>query len=122
MRDDRPQRNVNTYLGARASIGPIPQELFFPWLVISLITVSLTQVFFQMSWVWTGILTVWGCGTWTILVGRRPYLFLGKFIPVPYKWTRGYARYLSFEDYFAELVAKRSQSKKKSRKRSRVLK
>lgn len=117
MSSNREPRRVNEYIGAKASIGPIPQELFMPWVFLLVIVISTTQVFLKTSWVWTVILSVWSCGTWTILVGRRPYLFLGKFFPVPYKWARGYMKYLSFESYFEDFVAKQmaKQSKKKSK-------
>lgn len=123
MSGKREPRQVNEYLGVKASIGPIPQELFMPWVVLLLIVVSTTQVLLKTSWVWTLVLSVWACGTWTILVGRRPYLFLGKFFPVPYKWSRGYVRYLSFERYFEDYVAKqlmKQNKQNKNRRRKRV--
>lgn len=110
-------RQINQLLGAKPSIGPVPAELFFPWLVISGSIFTITQGFLKLSWVWTLILVIWGCGVWLILVGRRPYAFLGKFLPVPKKWSRGYIRYISLDRLIERETLEALKKKMKKQKR-----
>ncbi len=86
-------RQINPLLGARPSFGPIPADLLLPWGAIALVVLISTKGVVNVGWEWTIGLTLWGCGTWWILTGSRPYRFLSKFLPVPNRWSRGHVRY-----------------------------
>jgi hypothetical protein len=86
-------RQINQMLGSRPSLGPIPADLIFPWGGISLVVLIFTRSIFPVDWQWTVGLIVWGCVTWAILVGKKPYKFLSKFMNPPCHWSRGHERY-----------------------------
>ena len=91
-------RPINPLLGARPSFGPIPADLLLPWGAIGLLIFILTRnilpgIGIALGWEWTVGLIVWGCATWWVLTGSRPYRFLSKFLPAPSRWSRGHIRY-----------------------------
>ncbi|MBD2494820.1 hypothetical protein BCD64_23005 [Nostoc sp. MBR 210] len=103
MSEEREQdfRPVNQILGAQPSLGPIPADQIFPWLVIALTSYFIINGVFGglftdefQKWLWTFLIAGWGIATWWILSGGRSWRFLSKFIGVP-TWTRGFARYQS---------------------------
>jgi hypothetical protein len=92
-------RPVNQILGSQPSLGPIPADQIFPWLIIVLVSYFVINGIFGglfaddfQRWLWTALMAFWGIGTWWILTGGRSWRFLSKFIGVP-TWTRGFARY-----------------------------
>jgi hypothetical protein len=80
-------------LGSRPSIGPIPADLLLPWGGILLVVIIFTRSVFVLDWQWTVGLVVWGCVSWAILAGQKPYKFLSKFLAPPRRWSRGHERY-----------------------------
>jgi len=103
MSEERDQdfRPVNQILGAQPSLGPVPADQIFPWLVIALTSYFMINGVFGglfaddfQKWLWTVLIAGWGIATWWILSGGRSWRFLSKFIGVP-TWTRGFARYQS---------------------------
>lgn len=90
-------RPVNNLLGSRPTIGPIPADLFIPFGGIALGLYVLSSQFLGLALEWTLALILWGCTTWWVLTGNRPYRFLSKFIPVPRRWSRGHIRYRAFK-------------------------
>ena len=99
---DQEFRPVNQILGSQPSLGPIPADQIFPWLVIVLVSYFVVNGVFGglfvddfQKWLWTALMAGWGIATWWILTGGRSWRFLSKFIGVP-TWTRGFARYQSF--------------------------
>lgn len=95
MNPNNQYRPVNQALGLQPRFGPIPADLLFPWLVIGFGGYLLGRELLQLNWLWTFLLICWGCSTWWILAGSRPWKFLSKFMPTP-QWTRGRVRYRSF--------------------------
>ncbi|MEA5581012.1 hypothetical protein VB620_06615 [Nodularia harveyana UHCC-0300] len=104
MAEERDQefRPVNQILGSQPSLGPIPADQIFPWLVILLASYFVINGIFGglftddfQRWLWTALIAGWGIATWWILTSGRSWRFLSKFIGVP-TWTRGFARYQSF--------------------------
>ncbi|MDH6059646.1 hypothetical protein NWP17_04190 [Chrysosporum bergii ANA360D] len=95
-------RPVNQILGSQPSLGPIPADQIFPWMVIVLAAYFVVNGVFGGSfrddfqkWLWTVLIAGWGIGTWWILTGGRSWRFLSKFVGVP-TWTIGFARYHSW--------------------------
>ena len=86
-------RQINQMLGSRPSLGPIPADLILPWGGIFLVVLIFTRSIFPVDWQWTVGLIVWGCVTWTVLTGTKPYKFLSKFMNPPRHWSRGHERY-----------------------------
>jgi hypothetical protein len=80
-------------LGSRPSLGPIPADLLLPWGGISLAVLIFTRSIFSIDWQWTVGLTIWGCASWAVLTGTKPYKFLSKFLMPPQRWSRGHERY-----------------------------
>ncbi len=91
-------RPVNRLLGSRPTIGPIPADLFIPFGAISLLVSLLSSQVLGLAIEWTLALIIWGCATWWILTGSRPYRFLSKFVAVPQRWSRGHVRYCSLQE------------------------
>ncbi|MDP5337518.1 MAG: hypothetical protein NWQ28_02955 [Nodularia sp. (in: cyanobacteria)] len=94
-------RPVNQILGSQPSLGPIPADQIFPWIVIILAAYFVVNGVFGgifaddfQRWLWTVLIAGWGIATWWILSGGRSWRFLSKFVGVP-TWTRGFARYQS---------------------------
>ena len=87
-------RKVNQILGKQASFGPIPAEHLVPWVMIGGLVAIIANGFFSASFELTGALMVWGCGTWWLITGRRPWRFLAYFIKPP-NWTRSRVYYCS---------------------------
>jgi hypothetical protein len=90
---DHKFRQINQMLGSRPSMGPVPADLVLPWGAIFLIVLIFTRSIFVLDWQWTVGLVVWGCGSWAVLTGRKPYKFLSKFMMPPQRWSRGHERY-----------------------------
>lgn len=90
-------RPVNNLLGSRPTIGPIPADLFIPFGVITVGMYLISSGLLGLAIEWTLALILWGCTTWWVLTGNRPYRFLSKFVPVPRRWSRGHIRYRPFK-------------------------
>jgi hypothetical protein len=88
-------RQINQLLDARPSLGPIPADLVLPWGGITLLSLLMTRSIFLLDWQWTIGFIVWGCLSWTLLTGNKPYKFLSKFLMPPQRWSRGYERHRS---------------------------
>ncbi len=117
---DQEFRPVNQILGSQPSLGPIPADQIFPWLVIVLVSYFVINGVFGglftddfQRWLWTGLMAGWGIATWWILTGGRSWRFLSKFIGVP-TWTRGFARYQSLLEINHE--AKNRKTKRRYRR------
>lgn len=91
---DQHFRPVNPMLGKQPRFGPIPSEQFIPWVVIALGLYILCQQVFHLGLTWTVILIFWGCATWWLLTGSRPWVFLSQFVATP-NWVRGRVQYRS---------------------------
>jgi hypothetical protein len=87
-------RPVNPMLGKQPRFGPIPSEQFLPWMAIALGLYILSQQVFRLGLTWTVILIFWGCATWWLLTGSRPWQFLSQFVAAP-NWVRGRVSYRS---------------------------
>ena len=117
-------RTVNQALGLQPRFGPVPSDQLFPWLAIAFTFYLVFNQALRFSWLWTGLLIVWACGTWWLLTGSRSYRFLGKFIASPH-WTRGRERYRPLQAVMAEqerLVLERRalRSQKKTRSQQKA--
>lgn len=115
-------RPVNQILGSQPSLGPLPADQIFPWIVIALSSYFIVNGIFGglfsddfQKWLWTILLAGWGIATWWILTGGRSWRFLSKFIGVP-TWTRGFARYQSLLEVNHEA---KNRKKKHRHRRSR---
>lgn len=84
--------SVNQVLNIKPRLGPIPGEQVFPWIAIFFVSYLLCQGVMGLSWVATGLVTLWGVGTWWCVTGDESWRFLTKFSGVP-TWTRGHAEY-----------------------------
>ena len=104
-------RPVNNLLGSRPTIGPIPADLFIPFGAISLFVGLISSQLLRLSIDWTIALIIWGCATWWILTGSRPYRFLSKFMPVPQRWSRGHVRYCSIRQARRQQVQRQKARK-----------
>ncbi|WP_414550899.1 hypothetical protein [Anabaena sp. CCY 0017] len=122
MTQEREQefRPVNQILGSQPSLGPIPADQIFPWIVIVLAAYFVVNGVFGgifaddfQRWLWTVLIAGWGIATWWILTGGRSWRFLSKFVGVP-TWTRGFARYQSLLEVNYE--AKNRKTKPKHRR------
>ncbi len=112
-------RPVNGLLGASPRLGPFPAEQVFPWMVISFAFYFLSNGIFQLPWLWTGLLIVWGDATWWILTGSKPWRFLSKFTSVP-SFARGQVRYQSLLQHVEERqIASNHRASKRSLKSRR---
>ena len=114
-------RPVNQILGSQPSLGPIPADQIFPWIVIVLAAYFVINGVFGgifaddfQRWLWTALIAGWGIATWWILSGGRSWRFLSKFVGVP-TWTRGFARYQSLLEINHE--AKNRKTKPKHRRK-----
>ncbi|MFN6568370.1 hypothetical protein A6770_06130 [Nostoc minutum NIES-26] len=115
-------RPVNQILGSQPSLGPLPADQIFPWIVIALTSYFIINGIFGgifsddfQRWLWTVLVAGWGIATWWILTGGRSWRFLSKFIGVP-TWTRGFARYQSLLEVNHEA---KNRKKKHRHRRSR---
>ena len=115
MERDKEFRRVNPILDARPRFGPIPADLILPWAAIGILFYLIFHGMLQLNYLWTILLISWGCGTWWILTGSKPYQFLSKFIREP-RWCRGYVRYQTISQIQNYSLVKRS--KKQSRKQT----
>ncbi|NES01784.1 MAG: hypothetical protein F6K22_02450 [Okeania sp. SIO2F4] len=85
---------VSPILDSKPSLGPIPSEQILPWGFISVVSLVLTQGVLGLGLMPTGLVTIWGCGSWWALTGSETWKFLGKFYPTP-KWVSGNFNYKS---------------------------
>jgi hypothetical protein len=115
MTDSPRFRRVNQILDAKPRLGPFPADLIFPWAGIALLIFVISNYLFKFDWLWTILLIAWGCGTWWILVGSKPYKFLAKFIGAP-RWSRGYVRYLTIHQYRNSQKASHKRLPRRKRK------
>lgn len=125
MPEERDQefRPVNQILGSQPSLGPIPADQIFPWLVIVLAAYFLINGVFGglfaddfQRWLWTALIAGWGIATWWILTGGRSWRFLSKFIGVP-TWTRGFARYQSLLEINHEAKNRKTKPKRRRQRK-----
>jgi hypothetical protein len=125
MPEERDQefRPVNQILGSQPSLGPIPADQIFPWLVIVLAAYFLINGVFGglfaddfQRWLWTALIAGWGIATWWILTGGRSWRFLSKFIGVP-TWTRGFARYQSLLEINHEAKNRKTKHKRRRKRK-----
>jgi hypothetical protein len=110
-------RRVNPILDARPRFGPIPADLILPWGIIGILFYLIFQVLLNLGYLWTILMIAWGCGTWWLLTGSKPYRFLSKFVRVPH-WCRGYLHYQTIAQFQAEKLAQRRQKIQKQKKAS----
>ncbi|RUS95591.1 hypothetical protein DSM106972_089470 [Dulcicalothrix desertica PCC 7102] len=120
--EDKEFRPVNQILGTQPSLGPIPADQIFPWIIIILLSYFIVNGFLGglfadawQKWLWTVLIAGWGMATWWILTGGKSWRFLSKFIGVP-NWTRGVARYRSFLEFYYE---RQNRKTKRRHRRSR---
>jgi hypothetical protein len=76
------RRTVNRSLGTQAKIGPFPANQILPittlfWLV------WLASSVLALDWVESALLGIWLLGSWWVLAGNRPGLFIVKFTRCP---------------------------------------
>ncbi|RMH41263.1 MAG: hypothetical protein D6694_09110 [Gammaproteobacteria bacterium] len=116
-REEIRHRPVNPMLGSQPKFGPVPAEHLIPWFVISFSIFFLCNQILQLDWIWTILMIFWGCSTWWILTGSRPWRFLSKFVSTP-NWSRGRVRYQSIFDYARRdrVSHNREQVKRKARR------
>ncbi len=125
MTQEREQefRPVNQILGSQPSLGPIPADQIFPWLVIVLASYFVVNGVFGgifaddfQRWLWTALIAGWGIATWWILSGGRSWRFLSKFVGVP-TWTRGFARYQSLLEINHEAKNRKTKPKRRRQRK-----
>jgi hypothetical protein len=75
-------RPVNQSLGTQARLGPLPATLVVPS-VLSFFVAYLGKTWLGYSWLAMALVACWGLGTWWILTGDRPWIFLAKFVKTP---------------------------------------
>lgn len=91
------KRPVNSLLGEKPSLGPIPGDQVIPWSLIAVLSLGL-KLFAGLSWTNAGIFLCWGIGCWWLLTGKRSWRFLNRFSRAP-RWAKSYRRYNSpFEE------------------------
>lgn len=111
-------RPVNALLGATPKLAFLPADQIIPWLTISLSFYFLFQGLLQLGWLWTGVMIAWGCSTWWILTGSKPWKFLSKFVGTP-RWSRGHVLYRSIFLTLEDMKSKAGKAgKKKARQQS----
>ncbi len=108
-------RRVNPILDARPRFGPIPADLILPWGAIAVVFYLIFQGMLQLGYLWTILMIAWGCGTWWLLTGSKPYRFLSKFMREP-RWCKGYIGYQTLLESQRERFSYRSKKPKKSKK------
>ncbi len=119
-------RPVNQILGSQPSLGPLPADQIFPWIVIVLTSYFIVNGIFGglfsddfQRGLWTVLIAGWGIATWWILTGGRSWRFLSKFIGVP-TWTRGFARYQSLLEVKHEAKNRKKKHRRQRRTRSKI--
>jgi len=86
-------RPVNSLLGQKPSLGPIPGDQVVPWAIMAALWLAV-KLFFGVPWTWTGAFLLWSISIWWILTGKKAWRFLNRFIRCP-KWAKTYRRYES---------------------------
>ena len=107
-------RRVNPILDARPRFGPIPADLILPWGAIAVVFYLIFQGMLQLGYLWTILMIAWGCGTWWLLTGSKPYRFLSKFMREP-RWCKGYIGYQTLLESQRKRFSHRSKKLKKSK-------
>jgi len=92
-RDKDLGRPVNSLLGQKPSLGPIPGDQVIPWIIIASIAFA-GKLFLGLSWLWTGFVFFWGISTWWILTGKQSWRFLNRFVRCP-RWAKTFRFYES---------------------------
>jgi hypothetical protein len=87
-------RPVNAMIGTQPKFGPIPSEQLIPWFIIGFLIFMISNRILNLDWTWTALLIFWGCGSWWIVTGSKPWRFLSKFVGAP-NWSRGRVYYHS---------------------------
>ncbi len=95
---NREFRPTNSILDARPRVWVFPAEIFWSFISITIFNLIVFYEVCQLDLLWVMLLTAWLCGTWWLILGRRPYKFLSKFHKVPC-WTRGHVRYQTLQEY-----------------------
>lgn len=111
--DQYQHRPINPMLGSQPKFGPIPSEHLIPWFLISFSIFFVCDRVLQLDWIWTILMVFWGCSTWWILAGSRPWKFLSKFVASP-NWTRGRVQYQSIFIYMKGNTQKQDRRSKKA--------
>jgi len=93
MAGEKEYRAVNSLVGEKPSLGPIPGNQVVPWVVIAAISIGV-KLTFGVPWLWAGAFFFWGIGSWWILTGKRAWRFLNRFVRCP-RWGKGYRQYQS---------------------------
>jgi hypothetical protein len=86
-------RTVNSLLGQKPSLGPIPGDQVIPWTIMMAFWMSV-KLFIGIPWTWAGGLLFWSIAVWWILTGKKAWRFLNRFVRCP-KWAKTYRRYES---------------------------
>lgn len=107
---------VNQILNSKPQLGPIPGEQVIPWLIISIASYLVCQMFLGLDWWATLLIAVWGSATWWVLTGNESWRFLTKFHGTP-RWTRGHLPYSSLLSPIQELLKPSSKKKPVSKSR-----
>jgi hypothetical protein len=85
----------NRIIGKQASVGPIPANQLIPWIGIIIVVYVLTNGFLSLGLTWFFALSFWGCVSWWLLTGDRPYQFVNQWRNAPGSdWCNGNKRYI----------------------------
>jgi hypothetical protein len=96
---DQDPIRVSKSMGKRASIGPIPADLLFPWMAIGTVTYFVICMMLAGSMViWAGC-WIWLAGTYWALAGKRAYRFFKQWqLPPGHDWINGDALFVRATD------------------------
>ena len=86
-------RKVNRSLDLEPLIFLIPADMFLPWCCV-ILAALVAKGTFELDWYVTGGIAGWGMATWWLLTYKGAWIFLSKFVSVPY-WIRGQGQYNS---------------------------
>jgi hypothetical protein len=92
---DKGKVTIERLIGSKPSLFGIPPDMLLPWSLIFFGSLTLTRMIFKSTegWEYSIGLSLAGCVSWTVVVGRKPYKFLGKFLSPPDRLVCGYSRY-----------------------------
>jgi hypothetical protein len=87
---------VNKIIGKPASIGPIPVEQLFYWIIILVGSYTVTNEIFDWGLFPFIVISIWLIFSCWLLMGNRPYQYTNKWRPTPgHEWMNGSTYYLS---------------------------
>jgi hypothetical protein len=84
--------SVNKTLDKQPTIFLIPANQIIPWAIIFLLTFYICYQFLQLNFVWTILMTGWGCSTWWILTINGYHHFFSRLMKTP-NWVRAITYY-----------------------------